>query len=886
MKKYWPFQSFSKISDNLVLACVIVAILSSWRCQSNDDELISIIVEEVVTDPVQHGLNHLSATLQSLHLPFEIVHSETEVSGHNILKLQLATGTWGQSESDLNDQMPNEPEAYSISRIKVQDKSGWLATGFDERGLMYALFDIADCIEYREDESAPLTGLKTVHDHPYVGTRAISMYTMNRRYWETRFYDEAYWKKYMDMLARSRFNSVVLIFGYENGGFLAPCYPYFFNVDEYPGVGMPNMAPEEQARNLAALNRMIEIAHNRGIEFKVGIWDHIYRGGVQAGGISPEDLANQNTDHLVEGLNAENLSGYTKVAFAKFVQLVPELDGFQLRMHNESGLERGQEMANFWSEMFGMIKEVAPDMQIDLRAKELPESIIEVAIQNELNFTITTKYWMEQMGLPFHPTHINRENQHDRRHGYADMLKYPRTYDIHWRLWSGGTQRILLWGDPNYVRRFAKSTHLYNGKGFEINEPLATKMEAQPHTANPFSLLNPNYIYYQYEFERFWYFYQVFGRLSYNPKLSSELWENAFAKRVGKDAAPLVQKALHKASQILPRIIAACSPYGKFPTTRGWAEKQRYGDLHQYADAEGSDIQQFASFDTEAKLLIDKGVTAKRLPSITSHWFLFAYNEVKGYIEKIHALNPTPQNKELTSTITDLNILAYLALYHSQRIPAAVSYRLYQRTKDPHALDDAIRYEQMAIGAWRKIISSAGDHYASDLMMGVRQINRRGLKHGLSGHWKNELNYLREDVEKLIVERAALGKAPKQRQSPSYVSYSDKSSRPEFEIMHQPIDSATINQHLKISVTVQSPNDIEWVHLRHRPVNQHLDYATLSMQRQAGSNMFNATILASDIDHTYDFMYFFEVMDKNGNGQIYPDLDIETPYIVVKFQRN
>ena len=65
--------------------------------------------------------------------------------------------------------------------------------------------------------------------------------------------------------------------------------------------------------------------------------------------------------------------------------------------------------------------------------------------------------------------------------------------------------------DPEYVRRFAESTHLYDGDGYEVNEPLATKMEAQPHDAKPFDLLNSKYRYYDYEFERYWHFFQVFG---------------------------------------------------------------------------------------------------------------------------------------------------------------------------------------------------------------------------------------------------------------------------------------------------------------------------------------------------------------------------------------
>ena len=90
--------------------------------------------------------------------------------------------------------------------------------------------------------------------------------------------------------------------------------------------------------------------------------------------------------------------------------------------------------------------------------------------------------------------------------------------------------------DPEYVRRFAESTHLYDGDGYEVNEPLATKMEAQPHDAKPFDLLNSQYRYYDYEFERYWHFFQVFGRIGYNPETSPDLWQKEFEKRFGKKA--------------------------------------------------------------------------------------------------------------------------------------------------------------------------------------------------------------------------------------------------------------------------------------------------------------------------------------------------------------
>ena len=71
-----------------------------------------------------------------------------------------------------------------------------------------------------------------------------------------------------------------------------------------------------------------------------------------------------------------------------------------------------------------------------------------------------------------------------------------------------------------------------------VNEPLATKMEAQPHDAKPFDLLKPQYRYYDYEFERYWHFFQVFGRMGYNPETLPMVWQKEFEMRFGKKAAP------------------------------------------------------------------------------------------------------------------------------------------------------------------------------------------------------------------------------------------------------------------------------------------------------------------------------------------------------------
>jgi hypothetical protein len=872
-----------------ILLFSLLLMVGLYCFAAKENPKISVITDNAPGKPVLHALNKLTNALAAKNIPFEKVASLEKAQGETIIVAGISEGKGiaAQMLKAGNHAVPQTAEALTVWKTKWQKKPVWVVGGFDDTGLMYCLLDFASQIGWSTNLQQPFGEVREITEKPDVSKRAISLYTMNRAYWESRFYDEKYWERYLDMLARNRFNSMVLIFGYENGGFLAPCYPYFFDTEGFPGVKMVGLAPAEQKRNLDALNRLISMAHERGIKFSVAIWDHIYRGGVQGGGIEGAvNVSDKPVEGLVWGVDGDNLVPYTKAALAKFIQLTQGLDGLEFRMHEESGVKDG-EQGSFWLDVFRLIKKTAPDLNLVLRAKGMQETVIQSALDVGIKFSIETKYWMEQMGMPFHPTHINRQNQFDRRQGYANMLRYPQQYKMYWRLWNGGTTRILLWGDPEYARRFAESTHLYDGDAYEVNEPLATKMEAQPHDAKPFNLLNQPYRYYDFEFERYWHFFQVFGRMGYNPRTSPEVWQREFNQRFGEKAAPLIETALHTASWILPRIVASVYHYGSsFPTTRGWAEKQRLEDLPVYADGEGSDIQQFASFDEEARLLIEGGETAKLLPSATSRWFEQTSGELNMLIAKAENAIGNNRNKEFISTITDLKILSNLALYHARRIPAAVSYRLFERTKDSSAFDAAIAYERNAIEAWQQIVDAADDIYASDLMMGVRKVTRDNEKHEwvkeLSGHWKDELVLLEKGLTTLEQKRKEYKSVGMVKPAPHYKLAASADNTELFQVSLLPVTSAPVAKSIAIIVQVNATAGIKWVHLRYRSVNQEEDYKTMEMLPAVEKNAFQAVVPAAQINPQYDFMYFIEVMDKKGRGKIYPDLNKETPYVFVK----
>ena len=791
------------------------------------------------------------------------------------------------------------PESLTIRTLKAQNGSMLILTGADDRGVMYALLDLAERVGWAKDSAEPFSEVHDVTEKPAVLDRSLSVYTMNRAHWESRFYDERYWTRYFDLLASSRFNRFLIVFGYENGGFLAPPYPYFFDTPEFPGVRMVDLTPEQQRRNLAALNRLIALAHDRGIAVSLGIWDHIYRAGVQTGGAEwLGDYAGRPIPNTVEGVTSANLNAYTLASLKELLARVPALDGLQFRVHEESGLRR-EEMDGFWREVFRQVQKEKPGLLLEARGKGTPDSVIETALAQGVNLRIETKYWMEQMGLPFHPTHVNPPDQLNRRHGYADFLRYPQRYQMSWRLWNGGTSRVLLWGDPDYVRRYSASTALYDSPNWDVQEPLATKMEAQRPDMPTFDLMPEKYRHYGYEFERYWHFFQVWGRLGYDPATPAEVWEREFQKRFGA-AGPHLEAGLHRASQVLPMIVAAVYPYSGFPTTRGWAERQSLGThLADYAKNTGTDPQQFEGFEEAARRILAGGVTTRRAPDATSRWFDATADAILASVRAAESAAGEKRGNEFDATVTDLKILAQLARFHARRSLAAVHYNLFLRGQRLAELYAGTLEAKASVAAWRELVVIAGDRYAPDLAMGARNFS-------LAGHWRDELKKLEDDLKDLEAQCCPPDEAvlkekvwspapapteiwPRVEHTPPNVERPviEKERIGGIEIFKPKPPPVTIppGEPLRLTARVTSPDGVASVRLRYRHVTQFEDYATLEMTRTGDSPDYTATVPGDFLVPQWDFMYFIEATDRAGHGVQWPDLAQEAPYVIVKLQR-
>ncbi|MDR1332694.1 MAG: hypothetical protein LBK07_11400, partial [Tannerella sp.] len=150
-----------------------------------------------------------------MHISYEQITSDSEIRGRmTIVAGKMQGDGWAARLLEKEDvALPTTAEALTVRKIQWKGKPALVVGGYDNKGLMYALLDVANRIGWSDDPSAPFRYVEDVSSAPDIKERGLAMYTMNRAYWESRFYSEDFWTQYFDMMAQNRFNMLEILFG-------------------------------------------------------------------------------------------------------------------------------------------------------------------------------------------------------------------------------------------------------------------------------------------------------------------------------------------------------------------------------------------------------------------------------------------------------------------------------------------------------------------------------------------------------------------------------------------------------------------------------------------------------------------------------------------------
>lgn len=577
----------------------------------------------------------------------------------------------------------------------------------DERGGMYALLEAAEQIR-RDGKLGPASG------RPATPLRGIRVFLHNKDMEASWYFSRDYWDAYFSMLARNRFNRFNLVFAHQTN-YLAPPYPYLVKLAEFPQVLVPGLADAERDRNLETLCYIAKAAADHGVDFALGIW---------------QQNAQVNQLPTVEGITAANVGPYAAAALTKVLRACPDIRSVQVRTNNESGIPEAQQLPFYRDYLFPAIKNAG--RALDLRTWLQSEAMMDAARQVRVPTRVSTKYWAEHIGRPYQPPETHQF------FGYQALLEKPRPHDLFWEIWGLGSHRILLWGNPDFARRIVATTTMSHTLGFEVDAPPAQKGYGnRPGRWDVFTDAHSARKFWRWDFERYWLFYLLWGKLSYDPATPDAVWMHELRLRFGA-AAPDVLEAYRQSSRVLHEIVAV---HLADPNMYIWPEINPGGLIDSYKEVLPSDWRYVASIAETVQNLRSGAPSAKQTAPDTAAFF----DEVAGRIDaavKRASVTLGAGNREWNGSYPDFQVLASLARYHAHKQRAALNLEWFDVTGNASALAAAKGSLTAGLDEWQRLVAFTDGLYSSNFANGPDDV----------GDWKGKLPYVRHDLE-LIRER-------------------------------------------------------------------------------------------------------------------------------------
>ncbi|WP_280416193.1 hypothetical protein [Nocardia carnea] len=803
----------------------------------------------------------------------------------------------------------------TVVRIRVDDALGPAETfliesgrspaevlihGADVRGVAYGISELADRVRYADDPIAAIRSARCARRSPAVPVRSVLRAFSSDVLDLPWLRDRDFWTEYLDELATQRINRLHLALGMQynfshdsdvRDNYLCFPYPFLLEVPGWENVRVTGVSDADRAADLAALRFAGEEAARRGIHFQLGLWNHAVR---------PELGESPNLRYRIVGLADRDIAEYSAAALRLLLRECPAIAGLTLRVHYEGGVAESGRNA-FWRTVLGGLRNAGRPLEIDMHAKGVDQELLAAATGTGARVVVSAKYWAEHQGLPYHqaairPMEFMRRDDNDdlrgvtqnarrfTRYGYADFLRRDRPFDLLFRIWPG-SQRFLLWADPEIFAGYGRMSTLGGAIGAELCEPLTfrgRKDTGRTGTARDL-YADPTLTLGRSDWRKYAYQYRLWGRLLFDPDADRESWLRYLREQFGAAAEP-VERSLSAAGKVLPlvAITVSASASNNFfwpevffdqpiagqerPSIYAWdlLPPRTWGTMSPL------DPALFECADDYARGVIDDRPSGRYTPAEVASWLQAFADAAEASIEEARNSVPDRTTADFRRVETDVRVQALLGRFFAGKIRAGVGYALFRLTDDTRHLREGLERYRDGRVALTELIALTRDVYVADLAFGRRP--------GEHGHWADRLPRIDDDIADLGNELAAAEAAnrpvratvpPERRSAPIN---GIRCTPPAYFVPGEPL---TIRAHAPVGMGLT-------VHARH--LNQAEHYLQVSMKPDIGRD-FTATIPAEYTDSPYAIQFFVLARDSTGRAaRIVPGLDgslANQPYFVV-----
>jgi len=626
------------------------------------------------------------------------------------------------------------PQSYAVGRRVEGGRTTYTVLGSDAAGAMYGGLDVAEAIrldmlaEIGDQEQTPHIARRGIKFNIPLDVRTPSYSDCSdaAQHNIPEMWGFDFWREFLDEMARDRYNVLSL-------WNLHP-FPSMVKVPEYPDVALndvlrttitlpDNFSPRgedmvrpEMLRSVETVKKItidekiqfwrsvMQYAQDRGIEVYLITWNIFVWGAEGKYGITSA----QDNPTTID---------YMRKSVREAILTYPLLAGI--------GITAGEHMQNrkddFSSEKWlwktygeGIrdAKKIQPGRRVRLIHRYHESAlgpILDAFGEHTDTLDLSYKYSVAHMYSSPAPPFAK-----------ASLEELPPRLRM-WMTVRNDDIYTFRWGDPDYARDYVRNLPGPNklagyymgpdgyiwGREFVSTEPDPVR---------------------QLVIKKQWYSFMLWGRLSYNPNLSNAFFQKLLAQRFPGVSASSLFEASSIASKIIPQVTRffwqdidlkwfpeACLSH---PRYRGFFTVKHFmaGECMQ-----GSGILSISQY--RASLQGHKPAPGITPLQVADNLSAYSDSTFKTLAQLRTGKDAVAKNKELRLTLGDLEAMAHLGRYYSEKIRGATNLALYELSGEAQQKQAAIQHLEEAVQHWKNYASTAGRQYKPQLLNRVGHVD-------------------------------------------------------------------------------------------------------------------------------------------------------------------
>lgn len=631
-------------------------------------------------------------------------------------------------------------EGYSIKTLP-HDRIAVIAT--DQTGAMYGILDIAEHIQMGKT----LHSLTNKSVNPVLSFRGIKFnlpWNSYRRDESLQLHEKTirdlnYWKSFLDMMAENRFNTLTL-------WNLHP-FTYMIRANNFPDA-CPFSDDELRAWQ-DFWHGLLRMASERGIKTYIMNWNiFVSNSFARKYGLANYCLDDyQGKDFIGEGDYSPIIQKYNRESVTQLIEEYPELTGFGVSQ-NERMEGVPEQVWQEWivNTYFDAINSATRKVEFIIRAHTHPTPEMTRKAVEDNAYRLGTVY----VDVKFNWSHAHASPDLMYIHGGSQSKALwepaPKNYKVIYTM-RNEDFFVLRWGEPDFIREVLKrNVQNYLG-GFLIGSE--TYIPGKEYITKP-----GKHLTWKYAFEKQWLFYEVWGRLMYDPGTTDDVFANTFNQKYGITYGNTLVEA-HKLADTMPLKLGSfyASSWDFTLYAEGFLanapsrSKCLYDSLSPFISV--NEIIETVTLDTNLVSIKDfvdgsfKG-SHKTSPLQLADELNKNGNDALALVQNIETPNPT-----LTHEIDDIRTWAYLSLYFSEKLKGGTALQQFRKAGSIGKQKESIQNLEAALRYWEKVVTITKKYIDEIPLMHLNKkyVNSGNIRPLKKFSWANLTDEVKHDID-------------------------------------------------------------------------------------------------------------------------------------------